>query len=161
MISIWHFNYSSRPFQFSSVQSLSCVRLFAAPWTSAWQTSPNLRGHQNLRPLCWWCHRTISLSVVPYSSCLQSFPASGSFQMSQLFTSHGWNWSFSFNISPSNKHPGLISFGMFGCISLQSKGLSRICLNNRIQKHQSSALSFLYSPTLTSIHNPWKNCSLE
>ena len=64
-------------------------------------------------PLSGWCHPTISSSVVPFSSCPQSFPASGSFPMSQLFTIR-WPkyWSFSFNISPSNEHPGLISFRM-------------------------------------------------
>ena len=61
-----------------------------------------------------WCHPTISFSVVPFFSHLQSFPASQSFQMSQLFTSGGqsFSWSFSFNISPSNEHSGLISFRM-------------------------------------------------
>ena len=59
-----------------------------------------------------WCHPTISPSVVPSSSCLQSCLARGSFQMSQLFTLGGQHCSFSFNISPSNEHPGLISFTM-------------------------------------------------
>ena len=74
------------------------------------------------------------LSVVPFSSCLQSFPASGSFLMSQLFTSGGQ--SFSFNISPSNEHPGLISLGWTGWITLQSKGLSRVFSKTTDQKHQ-------------------------
>ena len=59
-----------------------------------------------------WCHPTISSSVVPFSSCLQSFPASGSFQISQFFASGGQSESFSFNISPFNEHSGLISFRM-------------------------------------------------
>ena len=67
----------------------------------------------NSCPLSWWCHPTISSSVVPLSSCLQSFPASGPFQMSQFFTSGGQSvGSFSFNISPSNEYSGLISFRM-------------------------------------------------
>ena len=70
-------------------------------------------------------------------------------------------WSFSFNISPSNDHPGLISFGMDWLISLQPKGLSRVFSNTTVQKHHSSVLSFLYSPTLTSIHDHWKNHSLD
>ena len=70
-------------------------------------------------------------------------------------------WSFSFNISPSNEHPGLISFGMDWLISLQPKGLSRVFSNTTVQKHHSSVLSFLYSPTLTSIHDHWKNHSLD
>ena len=64
-------------------------------------------------PSSQWCHPTISSSVVPFSSCPQSLPASGSFQMSQLFASGGQKyWSFSFNISPSSEHSGLISFRM-------------------------------------------------
>ena len=67
----------------------------------------------NSCPLSWWCHPTISCSVVPFSSCLQSFLASESFQMSQFLTSGGQSiGSFSFNIRPSNEHPGLISFRM-------------------------------------------------
>ena len=63
----------------------------------------------NSCPLSWWCNPTISFSVVPFSSRLQSFPASGSFPMSQVFALGGHKyWSFSFNISPSSEHPGLI-----------------------------------------------------
>ena len=75
----------------SSVQSLSHVRLFATPWIHESQhtrlpcPSPTPRVHLNPCPLSRWCHPTISSSVVPFSSCPQSFPASGSFQMSQLF----------------------------------------------------------------------------
>ena len=68
-------------------------------------------------------------------------------------------WSFSFIISPSNEYSGLISF-MIG-ISLQSKRLSRVFSNTTVQKYHSSALSFLYSPTLTSIHDYWKNHSFD
>ena len=72
--------------------------------------SPTPRVWVNSCPLSQWCHPTISSSVVPFSSCLQSFPTSGSFQMSQLFALGGQSiWSFSFNISPSNEHSGLIS----------------------------------------------------
>ena len=99
--------------QFRSFQSFSCFQLFVTPWTTAWQPpcpSPTPRVHQNPCPLCRWCHLTISSSVVPFSSCPQSLPASGSFQMSQLFMRWPKYWCFSFNISPSNEHPGLISF---------------------------------------------------
>ena len=73
----------------SSVQSFSCVRLFATLWTAAYQAcpSPTPRVYSNSCPLNHWCHPTISSSVVPFSSHLQSFPAPGSFQMSQFFTS--------------------------------------------------------------------------
>ena len=76
--------------------------------------SPAPRACWNSCPLSQWCHPTISSSVVPFSSCLQSFPASGSFQMSKFFTSGGQSIGvFSFNISPSNEHSGLISFRIY------------------------------------------------
>ena len=76
----------------SSVQSLSCVWLFSTPWTAARQASlsiTNSRVYSNSRPSSRWCHPTVSSSVVPFSSCLQSFPASGSFPVSHFFTSGG------------------------------------------------------------------------
>ena len=78
--------------QFSSVQSLSHVWFFVTPWTTAHQPpcpSPTPRVHSDSRPSSRWCHPAISSSVIPFSSCLQSFPASGCFQMSQLFASGG------------------------------------------------------------------------
>ena len=79
------------PVQFSSVQSLSRVRLFATPWTAAHQASlspsPTPGVYPNSCPLSRWCHPTISSSVFPFSSCSQSFPTSGSFQIGQFFTS--------------------------------------------------------------------------
>ena len=66
-------------------------------------------------------------------------------------------WSFSFSISPSNEHLGLISLGWTGWISLQSKGLSRVFSNTTVKSINSSALGFVFSPTLTSIHDYWKN----
>ena len=86
-------------------------------------------------PLNWWCHPTISSSVIPFS-CLQSFPASGSFQMSQLFASLPKYWSFSFSISPSNEYSGLISLGLTGLNSLLFRWLSRVFSNTTVQKHQ-------------------------
>ena len=69
-------------------------------------------------------------------------------------------WSFSFSVSPSNEHPGLI-FRMDWLDLLQSKGLSRVFSNTTVQKPQFLVLSFLYSPTLTSIHDHWKNHSFH
>ena len=77
--------------------------------------SPTPGVHPNSCPLSWWCHPTISSSVVPFSSCPQSLPASWSFQMSQLCIRWPKYWSFNFNISPSSEHPGLISFRMALC----------------------------------------------
>ena len=106
--------------------------------------SPTLRVYSNSCPLSQWCHPTISSSVVPFSSRLQSFPASRYFQTSQFFTSGGQsNWSFSFiSILPMNIQDWF-PLGWTGWISLLSKGLSRIFSNTTVQKHQffSSQLS--------------------
>ena len=109
-----------------------------------------------------WCHPTISSSVVPFSFLLQSFPASESFPMSQFFASGGQSIgvSFSASVLPMNIQDWF-PLGLAGWISLQSKGLSRVFSNTTVQKHHSSALSFLHSPTLTSIHDHWKNHSLD
>ena len=87
-------------------------------------------------PLSQWCHPTISSSVVPFSSRLQSFPASGSFQMSQFFTSGGQSIGVLASASVFREYSGLISFIWTGWICLQSKGLSRVFSNSTVQKHQ-------------------------
>ena len=109
-------------------QSLSRVRLFATPWTAACQASPSITNSQSLlnsRPSCQWCHPTISSSIIPFSSCLQSFPASGSFQMNQFFASVGQSIgvSASASVLPVNIQ-NWFPLGWTGWISLQSKGLS-------------------------------------
>ena len=123
-----------------SVQSLSRVRLFATPWTAALQaslSSPTPRAYPNSYLLSQWCHPTISSSVIPFSSCLQSFPASVSFQMSQLFASGGQSTgaSASASVLPMNIQDWF-PLGWTGWISLQSKGLSRVFSNTTVQKHQ-------------------------
>ena len=125
--------------------------------------SPTPGVYPNSWPLSWWCIPTISSSVVPLSSCPQSFPASGSFQMSHLFASGGQSiGSFSFNVSPSNEHPGLISFRMDWLDLLAVQGtLKESSPTPQFKSINSSALSFLYSPILTSIHDHWKNHSLD
>ena len=109
------------------VQSLSHIQLFATPWTTACQASLSFTISgvcSNSCPLNQWCYPTISSSVIPFSFCFQSFPASGSFLMSQLFTSvllmNIQNW---------------FPLGLTGLISLQSKGLSQVS-NITTQKHQ-------------------------
>ena len=144
-----------------SVQSLSRVRLFATPRITAPQaflSITNSRSLPNSFPLSRWCHLTISSPVVPFSSCLQSFPASGSFQMSQLFASGGQNIgvSASTSVLPMNTQDWF-PLGWTGWISLQFKGLSRVFSIPQFKSINSSVLSFLYSPTLTSIHDYWKN----
>ena len=108
--------------------------------------SPALRACSNSCPLSRWCHPTISSSVFPFSSCLQSFPASGSFPMSQFFSSGGQRIgvSASASVLPMNIQDWF-PLGWTGCISLQSKGLSRVFSNTTVQKHQffSAQLSLL------------------
>ena len=98
--------------------------------------SPTPRVYSNSCPLSRGCYPTISSSVVPFSSCLQSFPASESTNESALRIRWPKYWSFSFNISPSNEYSGLISLGLTGWISLKSKGLSRVFPNTTVQKNQ-------------------------
>jgi len=123
---------------FSSVQSLSCVRLFATPWTAACQAfhpSPTPEACSNSCPSSQWCHPTISSSVIPFSSCLHSFPAWGSFPISQFFTSGGQSIgvSASASILPTNIQDWFL-LGLTGWISLQSKRLSRILSNTSFQQ---------------------------
>ena len=155
----------------SSVQLLSHVWLFVTPWTAAHQAScpsPTPRVYPNSCPLNWWYHPTISSSVIPFS-CLQSFPASGSFPMSQFFMtgSQSIGASASASVLPMNIQDWF-SLGWTGWISLQSKGLSRVFSNTtqessppQFKSINSLALSPLYNPTLTSIHDYWKNHSLD
>ena len=88
---------------------------------------PTPRVYSNSCPMSQWCHPTISSSVFPFSSCLQSFPASGSFQMSQLFTSCGQNIGISASASIQKNIQDWFPLGWTGWISLQSKGLSVSC----------------------------------
>ena len=109
-------------------------------------------------PLSRRCHPTISSSVVPFSYHPQSFPASGSFQMSQFFTSGGQSIgvSASTSVLPMNIQDWF-PLGLTDWISLQSKGLSGVFSNTTVQKHQ----FFLYSPNLTTIHDYRKNHNFD
>ena len=99
--------------------------------------SPTPRVYSNSCPLSGWCHPTISSFLVSFSSRLQSFPVSGSFQMSQFFTSGGQSIgvSASTSVLPMNIEDWF-PLGCTGWISLQSKGLSRVFSNTTVQKHQ-------------------------
>ena len=99
--------------------------------------SPTLGVYSNSCSLWWWwwCHPTISSSVIPFFSCLQSFPASGSFPMSQFFPSGGQSIGASASVLPMTIQDWF-PLGWTGWISLQSKGLSRIFSNTTVQKHQ-------------------------
>ena len=100
-------------------------------------TSPTSGLYSNSCPLSQWCHPIISSSVIPFFSCLQSFPASGSFQMSQFFASGGQSIgvSASTSVLPMNIQ-NWFPLGWTGWISLQSKGLSKVFSNTTVQKHQ-------------------------
>ena len=120
--------------------------------------SPTPGVYPNSCPLSRWCHLTISSSVFPFFSCLQSFLASGSFQMSQLFASGGQ----SFSISPSNEYSGLISFRIDWFDLLAVQGTSQESSPTpQFKSINSSAFSFLYGPSFTSIHDSWKNHSFD
>ena len=125
--------------QFSSVQSLSHVQLFATPWTTARQASLSITNSWSLPKLMAIesvMHPTISSSVVPFS-CLQSFPASGSFSMGQFFASGGQSIGASASASVLQMNmQDWFCLGVTSLISLQSKGLSRVFSNITIQKHQ-------------------------
>ena len=99
--------------------------------------SPTPGVHSNSCPLSWWCHPAISSSVIPFSSCSQSLPASGSFPMSQLFAWGGQSIGVSASASVLPMNTGDWSpLGWTGWISLQSKELSRVFSNTTVQKHQ-------------------------
>ena len=124
--------------------------------------SPSPRVYSNSCPLSRWFRPTISSSVAPFSFCLQSFPTSWSFPVSQFFTSRCQSIGVpvSASVLPMNIQ-AWFPLGWTGWIFLLSKGLSRVFSNTTIQNNNSSAFSFLYSPTLTSIHDHWKNHSLD
>ena len=146
-----------RSSQFSSVQSLSHVWLLATPWIIARQASLSITSS-------WSLPKPMSIESVMQSNHLilcrpllllpPVLPSIVVFSNeSTLHMRWPKYWSFSFNISPSNEHPGLVSFRMTGWIFLQSKGLSRVFSITAVQKHQFFGAQLLYSPTLTSIHD--------
>ena len=126
--------------QFSSVTQ-SCL-IFCNPMDCSMPGLPVItssRVHSDLCPLIWWCHPTISSSAIPFSSCLPSFPASGSFQMSRFFTSGGQ--SIGVSASASNEYSGLISFTIDWLDLLAVQGT----LKNLLQHHSSIALILWHS----------------
>ena len=149
-----------------SVQSLSRVWLFVTPWTAAHQASLSITNSRNLPKL-------MSIeSVIPSNHlilCHSLLLQPSIFPSIRVFSNESalqirWlkYWSFSFNISPSNKHPGLISFRMDWLDLLEVQGtLKESSPTPQFKSINTSALSFLYSPTLKSIHDHWKNHSLD
>ena len=160
------------PVQFSSVQSLSCVWLFETPWTAARQASLSITNSQSLlKPM------SIELVMPPnyFLLCCPLLLLASIFPSIRVFSNESalhirWPkyWSFSFNISPSNEHPGLISFRIDWLDLLEVQGALKSLLQHHSTKAtpqfksiNSSVLNFLYSPTLTSIHDHRKNHSLD
>ena len=149
--------------RFRWVQSLSRVQLFATPWTAAQWASLSINNSWGLLKVMYIKSAMPSnhlILCVPFSSHLQSFPASGSFQMSQFFASGGQSTGVSDSalVLPMNIQDWF-PLGWTGWVSLKSKGLSRVFSNTTVQKHQ--FFNFHYSPTLTFIHYYWKNHSFD
>ena len=148
-----------------SVQSLSCVQFSVTPWTAAHQASLSITNSRSLLKLMSIesvMPTNHLILVIPFSSCLQSFPASGSFQMSQFFASGGQSTgvSASASVLPVNIQD-CFPLEWTGWISLQSPRDSQESSTPRFKSISSSVLSFLYSPTLTSIHDYRKNHSFD
>ena len=114
----------------------------------------------NSWPLSWWCHPAILSSIMPFSSCLQSFPASGSFLMSQLFTSGGQSSGASASVLPMNIE-AWFSLVLTGWIPLKAKGLSRVFSNTTIRKHQffGAQASLWFNSHI--VHDYWKNHNFD
>ena len=149
----------------SSVQ-FSCSVVYNSLWPHGLQhirppcPSPTPGAYSNSCPLNRWCHPTISSSVVPFSSSLQSFPASGSFQMSQFFASGAQSIGVSASISvlPKNIQGWFRRLVGSSCCPGDSQESSP---TPQFKSINSLVISFLYGPTLTSIHDYWKNQSLD
>ena len=124
--------------------------------------SPTPGVYPNSCPSSQWCHPTISSSAISFSSCLQSFPASGSFPVSQLFMSGGQSTGVSSltSLLPKNIQDWF-PLGWTGWISCSPRNSQESSPTSQFKSISFSALSPLYSPTLTSIHDHWKNHSLD
>ena len=150
---------------FSSVQLLSRVQLFVTPWTAAHQASLSITSSRSSLKL-------MSIeSVMPSSHLILCRPLlllPSIFLSIRVFSNESalhirWPnyWSFSFSSSSSNEHPGLISFRMDWLDLLAVQGTLKSLLHTTVQKHQLFGAQLFYSPTLTSIHDHWKNHSLD
>ena len=148
--------------QFSHSVVSNSLRTHRLQHTRPFWSSPTPGVYSKSCPLSRWCHPTISSSVIPFSSCLQSFPASGSFPMSQPFTSDGQSIGISASTSvlPMNIQDWFLYDGLVGspCSPRDSQESSP---TPQFKSINSSAFSFLYSSTLTSIHDHWRNHSFD
>ena len=130
-------SYSQWNYQFSRSVMSNSLQPHESQHTRPPCLSPTPGGHPNSCASSWWCHPTILSSVIPFSSCLQFFPASGSFPRNHFFASNGQSIgaSASASVLPMNIQDWF-PLGWTGWISLQSKGLSRVFSNTTVQKHQ-------------------------
>ena len=153
------------PMHACMLSCFSCVRLFATPWAAARQASLSITSTHSLPKL-------VSIELVMPSNHLilcrpllllpSIFPSIRVFSnKSVLYIKWPEYLSFSFSISPSNEYSGLISLGLNGWILLQSKGLSRVFSSTTVQKHQIFGTQLFNSPTLTFLHDHWKNHSFD
>ena len=153
------------PVQFSSVQLLSRVRLFATPWIAACQASLSITNSRSSLKLMSiesvmpsshliLCRPLLFLPPIPPSIMVFSNESTLRMRWSKY-------WSFSFSVIPSKEHPGLISFRMDWLDLLAVQGTRESSPTPQFKSINSLALSFLHSPTLTSIHDHWKNHSLD
>ena len=157
---MWKLNFTSVQFSRSVVSEF--LRPHESQHTRPPCPSPTPGVYSNSGPLSQWCHPVISSSVVPFSSCPQSLPASGSFPMSQLSTSGGQSIGVSASTSvPPMNTQDWYPLGWTGWISLSSRGSQESSPTPQFKSINSSVLSFLYSPTLTSIHDHWKKHILD
>ena len=144
-LQVWliHYNFNLSSVQFSCSVVSNSLQPHELQHARPPCTSPTLRVHPHPCPSSSWCHPAILFSVVPFSSCPQSFPASQSFPMSQLFASGGQSIgdSASTSVLPMNTQDWS-PLGWTGWISLESKGLSRIFSNTTVQKHQFFSTQF-------------------
>ena len=149
----------------SVVQLLCCVRLFAIPWTAACQAFLSFKSPgvcSNSCPLSQLCHPTISSSVLPFSSCLQFFPTSGSFPMSQLFTSG--SQSIGASVSASVLLMNIKDWFPLNWLvwsPCNPRDSQESSPTPQFKSINSSVLSFLYGPTLTSICDYWEDHSFD
>ena len=148
----------------SSIQLFSHVLLFATLWTAACQASMSISKSQACSNSCSssrWCYPTILSSVVPFSFCLQSFPASGSFPVGQFLHQVAKGLEFQLHHQSFQWNSGLISFRMDWLDLFAVQGTLKGLSTTQFKSINSLVLSFLYSPTLTPIHDYWKNHSFD
>ena len=146
------------------VQLPSHVQLFVTPWTAAHQASLSFTiswSWLKFMSIESWCYLTTSSSAALFSFAFNLFQNQGLFQWLALHIRWPKYWDFSFTISPSSEYTGLISFGIDCLISLLSMGLSRAFSNTIVERHQFFSAQLSLSPTLTSIHEYWKNHSFD